>query len=46
MKRYSLPVAASVLGLALVLSPSANVQAAELRLLAGGAMSGVWADIK
>ena len=46
MKRYLLTVAASVLGLALVLSPSANVQAAELRLLAGGAMSGVWADIK
>jgi molybdate transport system substrate-binding protein len=46
MKRYSLPVAASVLGLALVLSTSANVQAAELRVLAGGAMSGVWADIK
>src|SRR6478752_6147198 len=46
MKRYSLPVAASVLGLALVLSPSANLQAAELRLLAGGAMSSVWADIK
>jgi molybdate transport system substrate-binding protein len=46
MKRYSLSVAASVLGLALGLSPFANVQAAELRLLAGGAMSGVWADIK
>src|SRR6476646_10019195 len=46
MKRYSLPVAASVLGMVLVLSTSANVQAAELRLLAGGAMSGVWADIK
>ena len=46
MKRYSLPMAASALGLALVLSPSANVQAAELRLLAGGAMSSVWADIK
>jgi molybdate transport system substrate-binding protein len=46
MKRYSLAVAASVLGLALVLLPAANVQAAELRLLAGGAMSGVWADIK
>ena len=44
--RYPLTVAASVLGLALVLSPSANVQAAELRLLAGGAMSAVWADIK
>jgi molybdate transport system substrate-binding protein len=46
MKRYSLIVAASVLGLALVLSPSTNVQAAELKLLAGGAMSSVWADIK
>jgi molybdate transport system substrate-binding protein len=46
MTRYPLTVAASVLGLALVLSSSANVQAAELRLLAGGAMSAVWADIK
>ena len=46
MKKYSFTVAASVLGLALVLSPSANVQAAELRLLAGGAMSSVWADIQ
>ena len=46
MSRYLLLVAASVLGLALALSPSANMQAAELRLLAGGAMSGVWADIK
>ena len=46
MKRCSLTVAASVLGLALMLSPSANVQAAELRLLAGGAMSGVWGDFK
>jgi len=35
MTKYSLPVAALVLGLALVLSPSADVQAAELRLLAG-----------
>src|SRR5439155_4186035 len=32
--------AASVLGLALVLSPIANVQAAELQILAGGAMTG------
>src|SRR4051794_41594431 len=46
MKRYSLTVAASVLGLVLVLSPSTNVHAAELKLLAGGAMSSVWADIK
>ena len=46
MTRYPLTVAASVLGVALVLSPSANVRAAELKLLAGGAMSAVWADIK
>ena len=39
MKKYSLKVAASVLGLALVLSPTANVQAAELQVLAGGAMT-------
>ena len=36
----SLTPAASVLGLALVLSPIANVQAAELQILAGGAMTG------
>src|SRR5712691_12053109 len=35
-----LPAAASMLGLALVLSPVANVQAAELQILAGGAMAG------
>src|SRR6202012_4110261 len=46
MKRYSPSVAASLLGLALVLWPAPNVHAAELRLLAGGAMSGVWAEIK
>src|SRR3954451_17152577 len=46
MKMYSLTMAASVLGLAFVLCPSVNVQAAELRLLAGGAMSSVWTDIK
>ena len=39
MKKHSLTVAASVLGLALVLSPTANVQAAELQVLAGGAIS-------
>jgi molybdate transport system substrate-binding protein len=39
VKKYSLTVAASVLGLALVLSPTANVQAAELQVLAGGAMT-------
>src|SRR3954470_19523491 len=46
MKTYSLTVAASVLGLALVLSPSTNVQAAELKVLAGEAIMSVWADIK
>src|SRR5438128_11630851 len=35
-----LPVAASMLGLALALSLIANVQAAELQILAGGAMAG------
>ena len=40
MKKSSLTVAASMLGLALVLSPIANVQAAELQILAGGAMVG------
>jgi len=39
VKKYSLTLAASVLGLALVLSPTANVQAAELQVLAGGAMT-------
>lgn len=46
LKRYSLLLAASILGLALVLWRSADVHAAELRVLAGGAMSGAWADIK
>jgi molybdate transport system substrate-binding protein len=40
MKKSSLIAAASILGLALVLSPIANVQAAELQILAGGAMTG------
>jgi molybdate transport system substrate-binding protein len=40
MKQSSLPAAASMLGLALVLSPIVNVQAAELQILAGGAMVG------
>jgi hypothetical protein len=37
---------ASVLHYLKAVQASANVQAAELRLLAGGAMSGAWADIK
>jgi molybdate transport system substrate-binding protein len=39
MKNSSLTTAASMLCLALVLSPIANVQAAELQVLAGGAMT-------
>jgi molybdate transport system substrate-binding protein len=40
MTMSSLTPAVSVLGLALVLSPIADVQAAELQILAGGAMTG------
>ena len=40
LKKYSLTAAAPMLGLALVLPPIANVQAAELLVLAGGAMTG------
>src|SRR5947208_17123786 len=40
MKKSSLTAATSMLGLALVLSPIANVQTAELQILAGGAMAG------
>jgi molybdate transport system substrate-binding protein len=45
MKRYSLTVAASGLGLALVLLPTANVQAAELQVLAGGAMTAAMTEL-
>src|SRR6267378_3738620 len=40
MKRPLLSAAASVLGVSLVLPPVANLQAAELNVLAGGAMTG------
>ena len=40
MKKSSFTAAASMLGLALVLPPIANVQAAELQVLAGGGMTG------
>jgi molybdate transport system substrate-binding protein len=40
MKKSSLTPAAAMLGWALVLSPIAHVQAAELQILAGGAMAG------
>jgi molybdate transport system substrate-binding protein len=39
MQKHSLTVATTVLCLAFVLSPIANVQAAELQVLAGGAMT-------
>src|SRR3954471_15291369 len=45
MKNSSLTAAASMLGLALVLSPIANVQAAELQILAGGATTGPLRDL-
>ena len=40
MKKSSLTVAAFILGLAFVLSLIAHMQAAELQILAGGAMTG------
>src|SRR5467141_1297249 len=40
MKRLSLTAAASMLGLALVMSPMTDLQAAELKFIAGGSMTG------
>src|SRR5450759_4866843 len=40
MKRFSVTTGGLLLGLALVLSPIANLKAAELKILAGGAMTG------
>src|SRR5436305_13137374 len=45
MQRSRLNAAIIACGVIFIAS-SGNLQAAELRLLAGGAMSGVWADIK
>ena len=45
MKTFSLTTGALISGLALVLSPIANLQAAELRILAGGAMTGPLKDL-
>jgi molybdate transport system substrate-binding protein len=45
MKNCSFAVAESMLGLALVLSPVANVQAAELQILAGGAIAAPMKEI-
>jgi len=40
MKRHLLSAATSILGLALIQSPVTDLQAAELNVLAGGAMTG------
>ncbi len=40
MKELSLTAAASMLGLALVISPMTDLQAAELKILAGGSTTG------
>src|SRR4030088_3338070 len=40
MKRLSLATAASMLGLALVMPPMTDLQAAELKVIAGGSMTG------
>src|SRR3954468_22163728 len=45
MKNPTLTVVASMLGMALALSPIANVQAAELQILAGGAMAGPLSEL-
>jgi molybdate transport system substrate-binding protein len=45
MKKFSLSVATSVLGLVLFLSAIINVQAAELQILAGGAMTGLLTEL-
>jgi len=46
MKKLSTIAVASMLAFAIVLLPITNVHAAELRVLAGGAMSAVWGELK
>jgi molybdate transport system substrate-binding protein len=46
MKNLSRNVVASTLGLGIVLLCLTNVQAAELRVLAGGAMTNIWSELK
>jgi molybdate transport system substrate-binding protein len=46
VKNLSRIVVASTLGLATVLLCLTNVQAAELRVLAGGAMTKIWSELK
>jgi molybdate transport system substrate-binding protein len=45
MKKLSLTAAASMLGLALVMPPITDLQAAELRILAGGSLTGSLNDL-
>jgi molybdate transport system substrate-binding protein len=45
MKRLSLTTAASMLGLALVISPMTDLRAAELKILAGGSTTGWLNDL-
>src|SRR5260221_1449282 len=45
MKKPCLTVAASLLGSALALSPIANLQAAELKILAGGSMTDLLGEL-
>jgi molybdate transport system substrate-binding protein len=45
MKRLSLTAAASMLGLALVISPMTDLRAAELKILAGGSTTGWLNDL-
>jgi molybdate transport system substrate-binding protein len=46
VKKRSRNVVASTLGLVIVLLSLTNVQAAELRVLAGGAMTKIWDELK
>lgn len=46
MKKLSYNAVASTLGLAIVLLPPANAQGAEIRVLAGGAMTAVWGELE
>lgn len=45
MKRSSFAATVSMLGVSLVMSPMAELQAAELRILAGGSMTGVLKEL-
>src|SRR3954469_8204067 len=46
MKKLWSTAVASTLGFAILLLPTTNVHAAEIRVLAGGAMSAVWGELQ